>query len=88
MPASLEKLALGRLKSSKLVQSKYDRTQAGRFLSAYLTCFSVRRTRSVGCRMLVCQQVISRSLICGYIIDNKNNSNINTCVYLQDLVYL
>jgi hypothetical protein len=32
--------------------------------------------------------ISSRSLICGYIIDNKNNSNINTCVYLQDLVYL
>ena len=47
MFASLEKLSLNWLKSSKLAPTEYIGTQTGRFLTANFTCFSVHRTRSV-----------------------------------------
>ena len=38
-PASLEKLAFGRLKPSKLATAEYAAAQTGQFFNATLTCF-------------------------------------------------
>ena len=50
-PASLKKLALEKLKSSKLLPTVVKQE----YFCTFLTCFLVHRTRSVGCKLCAIQ---------------------------------